>query len=262
MNYKEEIEKFVIKGFENIYPNPNYEKSFVLKNREDNFITQPKKGFGYHIWASSLKSSQAFAYNIFSGVENAELVFEFHMPVFNQDAQIDVKIEKNQTIELYEVKAFEITKMEHIEFKEKYFTQAEYKRPEIAESFIQFLYTVTRFFEQDNQKIYGGGIKQLCSHLLGIINIMNQPIYEGKHFKLYSLCFDNPFTPRFEQDISRYKTTLSKFKRLVDDFLKSIDIDSRVEYCGFLSAREYISGNKEILGKENYEYLANRYFSY
>jgi hypothetical protein len=52
MNYKEEIEEFVIEGFERIYPNPTSRKSFVLKNKKDNFITQPQKGFEYHRWAS------------------------------------------------------------------------------------------------------------------------------------------------------------------------------------------------------------------
>jgi hypothetical protein len=260
MNYKEEIEEFVIEGFERIYPNPTSRKSFVLKNKKDNFITQPQKGFEYHRWASSLKSSQAFAYNIFSGIEGSALIFEFHMKVFDTDAQIDVKIEKNQTIDLFEVKAFEIVKMEDIEFKEKYFTKTEYKRPEIAEPFIKFLNIVLEFFDQENRRIYGGGIKQLCSHLLGILNTMNDPEYENKNFKLYSLCFDNLFSPKFERDLTNYKNTLTKFKNLVDDFLIEINMDSRIEYFGFLSAREYMMKNKEFLGKTNYEYVIKRYF--
>lgn len=260
MNYKEEIEKFVIDGFEKNHSNPTYYKSFVLKNKKDNFITQPQKGFEYHRWASSLKSSQAFAYNIFSGVESSALMFEFHMKVFDTDAQIDVKIEKNQTIELFEVKAFEIVKMEDIVFKEKYFTKTEYKRPDIAEPFIKFLNIVLDFFVQDNRRIYGGGIKQLCSHLLGILNTLNEPEYENKKFKLYSLCFDNLFSTKFERDLTNYKNTLSKFKKLVDDFLIEINVDSRIEYFGFLSTREYIMKNKELLGKRNYDYVIKRYY--
>jgi len=260
MNYKEEIEKFVIDGFEEINPNPTYSKPFVLKKRKDNFVTEPQKGFEYHRWARSLKSSQAFAYNIFSGVVNSGLMFEFHMKVFDTDAQIDVKIEKEQTIELFEVKAFEIVKMEDIEFKEKYFTKTKYKRVDIAEPFIKFIKTVIKFFEKEGQKIYGGGIKQLCSHLLGILNTMNELGYENKNFKLYSLCFDNPFTPKFERDLINYKNTLSKFKKLVDDFLIELNVDSRIEYFGFLSAREYIKENKEFLGKRNYDYVSKRYF--
>jgi hypothetical protein len=38
MDYKEEIEKFVIDGYEKIYSHPTYHKSFVLKNKNDNFI--------------------------------------------------------------------------------------------------------------------------------------------------------------------------------------------------------------------------------
>lgn len=260
MNYKEEIEKYVIDGFVRINPNPTCYKSYILKNRKDNFVTEPQNGFEYHRWANSLKSSQAFAYNIFSGVVNSGLVFEFHMPVFDKDAQIDVKIERQQTIDLFEVKAFEFVKMENIEFKEKYFKKSEYKRLEIADLYIKFLKTVIKFFEQEEQKIYGGGIKQLCSHLLGIINVMNEPRYENKNFKLYSLCFDNPFTPKFERDIISYKNTLSKFKKLVDNFLIELNVASRIEYFGFLSAREYINKNKEFLGKRNYDYVLKRYF--
>ena len=260
MNYKEEIEKFVIDGYEMINSDPAYIKPFVLKNKKDNFITEPQKDFEYHRWASSLKSSQAFAYNIFSGVQNNGLVFEFHMPVFDTDAQLDVKIENGQTIELFEVKAFEIIKMENVEFKEKYFSKTEYKRKDIAEPFIKFLETVIEFFKQENEKIYGGGVKQLCSHLLGILNTMNEPGYENKKFKLYSLCFDNLFSSRFEQDLINYKNTLSKFKELVDKFLIDINVDSRIEYLGFLSAQEYISKNKKLLGKRNYDYVLKRYF--
>jgi hypothetical protein len=260
MNYKEEIEKFVIDGFERINSNPTYYKSFILKNRKDNFVTEPQMGFEYHRWASSLKSSQAFAYNIFSGVKNSKLMFEFHMKVFDTDAQIDVKIEKKQTIELFEVKAFEIIKMEDIKFKEKYFTKTEYKRVDIADPFIKFLKTVLKFFEQDGQRIYGGGIKQLCSHLLGILNTMNKPEYQNKNFKLYSLCFDNPFSPKFERDLTNYINTLSKFKKLVDDFLKELNVDSRIEYFGFLSAREYLNKNEKFLGKRNYDYVLKRYY--
>jgi len=260
MTYKKEIEEFVIEGFKKINPNQTDSKSFVLIDKVDNFITHPPKGFDYHRWACSLKSSQAFAFNIFSGIESSALKFEYHMKVFDTDAQIDVKTEKNHTIELFEVKAFEIIKMEDIRFKEKYFTKAEYKRPEIAESFMKFLNIVIVFFEKENQSIYGGGIKQLCSHLLGIINTMNEPEFENKNFILYSLCLDNHFSPKFEQDLSNYKNTLSKFKKLVDDFLIEIDVNSRIEYFGFLSSREYLMKNKDLLGKKNYDYVMKRYF--
>jgi hypothetical protein len=74
------------------------------------------------------------------------------------------------------------------------------------------------------------------------------------------LCFDNLFSPKFERDLTNYKNTLTKFKNLVDDFLIEINMDSRIEYFGFLSAREYMMKNKEFLGKTNYEYVIKRYF--
>ncbi|MEZ4978596.1 MAG: hypothetical protein R2772_04795 [Chitinophagales bacterium] len=261
MNYQEEIEDFVIRGFNKVNSEPGYLKSFVLKNKEDNFINKPSSDFDYHRWANSLKSSQAFAHNIFSGVQNPTLIFEFHMEVFNRDAQIDVKIENELTIELFEVKAFEIIKMEEIDFAPKYFNKEEYKQADLADAFIDFLYDVKNAFAKEYNKIYGGGIKQLCSHLLGIINSLDKVEYQRKNFKLYSLCLDNNFTPRFERDLTNYKTTITKFKKLVDAFLKKNNLHLRIEYYGFLSAREYISKNKELLGQKNYDYVMNRYFS-
>jgi len=260
MNNQEIIKEFVVKKFDEVCPKCNIEKSLVLKKREDNFITFPKSGFGYHRWAGSLKSSQAFAYNVFSGVNNPTLEFEFPMEVFDNPAQVDVKIEntKNQTIELFEVKMFEIVKIEDIKFKKKYYTEIEYKCSDIAKPFIKFISNVIENFE--GQKIYGGGIKQLCSHLLGILNTMDKPDYKDKKFELYSFCFDNPFIPKFETDLKNYKKALMKFKPLVDEFLKSIKVDSRVEYCGFLSASEYVKKNERLLGKENYDYVMKRYF--
>lgn len=264
MNYKEEIENFVVKGFKNnnIPLITDNKHNFVLKNRTKNFITTPPKGFKYHRWAGSLKSSQAFAYNIFSGVNSKPLEFEFPMVVFDRDAQIDVMLnnETTNTIELFEVKAFEIIQLgkNKIDFKEKYFDKTQYKRPAISDPFIKFLKKVIKSF--DDQKIYGGGVKQLCSHLLGIINIMNEPKYVNKKFKLYSFCFDNPFSTRFEQDLTNYKETIAKFKKIVDEFLKDIKVNERVEYFGFLSASEYINKNEDFLGEENYNYIVKRYF--
>ncbi|MEZ7885616.1 MAG: hypothetical protein QMB39_10175 [Bacteroidales bacterium] len=264
MNYKEEIENFVVKGFKNnnIPLITDNKHNFVLKNRTKNFITAPPKGFKYHRWAGSLKSSQAFAYNVFSGVNSNHLEFEFPMAVFDRDAQIDVMLNNETTniIELFEVKAFEITQLgkNKIDFKEKYIDKTQYKRPAISEPFIKFLKKVIKCFE--GQKIYGGGVKQICSHLLGIINIMNEPKYVNNKFILYSFCFDNPFSTRFEQDLTNYKETIAKFKNIVDEFLKDIKVNERVEYFGFLSASEYIIKNKEFLGEENYNYVLKRYF--
>ncbi|WP_298286842.1 hypothetical protein [uncultured Lutibacter sp.] len=264
MNYKEEIENFVVIGFKknNIQLITDNKHNFVLKNETENFITKPPKDFKYHRWAGSLKSSQAFAYNVFSGINKPTLKFEFPMEAFDRAAQIDVMFEdlNSQTIELFEVKAFEINNLgvNKIMFEDKYFTKTEYKRSDIAELFIDFLNTVIKNFE--NQKIYGSGIKQLCSHLLGIINTMDKPYYANKKFKLYSFCLDNPFSNKFEQNINNYKVTLSSFKDLVDKFLIDIKVNERVEYCGFLSASEYINKNVKLLGKENYDYVIKRYF--
>ena len=277
MSYKEEIEKFVIDGYKNVCTisylrerkfnrskmplETDGKHNFVLKNREDNFITTPEKNFKYHRWAGSLKSSQAFAYNIFSGVKDRE--FEFSMEVFDRPAQIDVRIEDvvTQTIELFEVKMFEIMKKEKIEFESKYDDKANYKHlsEDIAVAFIKFKNEVINHF--DGQEIYGGGIKQLCSHLLGILNIMNESKYKNKKFKLHSLCFDIAFSDKFGRDIDNYQETLITFKRLADKFLKEIKVDSRVEYCGFLSAIGYVvcEAKEELLGKENYGYVMERY---
>ncbi|MFH1121891.1 MAG: hypothetical protein V1775_18885 [Bacteroidota bacterium] len=260
MNYQEEIKRFVIKGFENVHPSLNIQKSLVLDKKEDNFIKDPKAGYDYHRWARSLKSSQAFAFNIFSGIVNPSLEFEFHMKVFDRDAQIDVKFENNHTIELFEVKAFEIVNMGAIQFEEKYFTKTLYRNSDIAEPFIKFIKEVIDFFKKDGSRIYGGGVKQLCSHILGILNTMNNPDSVNKKFKLYSLCFDNSFNQRFELDLNNYRKTLEKFKILVDKFLNEIKVDTRVEYCGFLSASDFINNNEVLLGKENFDYVLKRYF--
>jgi hypothetical protein len=91
MSYDKEIEKFVVDGYKYARSISTFETggkhNFVLKNRDDNFITKPEN-LKYHRWAGSLKSSQAFAYNIFSGVKDVE--FEFEMDVFGRPAQIDV----------------------------------------------------------------------------------------------------------------------------------------------------------------------------
>lgn len=268
MNYKKEIEEFVIKGFKKVNPVQyvtDYKNKFLLEKRENNFISIPYKGFDYHRWSGSLKSSQAFAYNIFSGVKNKK-EFEFCMKVFDRPAQIDVMIENSEsnTIELFEVKMFEIINLssKKIEFKQSYDNIDEYNYCDrkFAEKFLAFLKKVIKHFEQKKQRIYTSGIKQLCSHLLGILNTINEPNYIDNKFKLYSFCFDNPFANKFNEDIENYKKTLVEFKILVDEFLKDIGLDSRIEYYGFLSATEYIKKNKQFLGKENYEYVMNRYF--
>ena len=52
MGYKEEIKKFVVDGYKYAHSISTFETdskhNFVLKNRKDNFITLPPKGFKYH----------------------------------------------------------------------------------------------------------------------------------------------------------------------------------------------------------------------
>jgi len=262
MNYQETVKKFVIEGYRNRQTQliTDGKHDFVLKSEKDNFISPPE-GFRCHRWAGSLKSSQAFAYNVFSGIKDPSLQFEFPMEVFDRPAQVDVKIENKETktIELFEVKMFEFIQKGTIKFKDRYYIETEYKkRSNIANPFKEFISTVVKTF--DGKRIYGEGIKQLCSHLLGILNTLEKTDYEDKKFKLYSFCFDNPFTPKFEKDLQNYKETLDKFKLLMDKFLKEIEVDSRIEYYGFLSSYEYIKKNKILLGEDNYNYVMKRYF--
>lgn len=264
MSYKSEIEKFVIEGYKNNDKAlVSGKHNFVLNDKIDNFITVPPKNFKYHMWASSLKSSQAFAYNIFSGVKDASLKFEFEMKVFDRAAQVDVKLEnlESNVIELFEVKAFEICNLglNKIVFKDKYYTKNLYVQNDIADQFINFLNIIIHDFE--NQRIYGSGIKQLCSHLLGIINISEEAEYKNKKIKLYSLCFDKEFTPKFKDNLENYKDALKKFKTHTDKFLKDNKLDKKIEYCGFLSATEYVNNNKKLLGDDNYKYVLKRYLN-
>lgn len=182
------------------------------------------------------------------------------MPVFNRAAQMDFMLENtiSNTIELYEVKAFEITYKHKIEFAEKYFDENKYQRQDLAQYYINFLDEV--IFNFEGKIIYGGGIKQLCSHLLGIINIMEKETYKDKKFKLFSLCFDNPFTPKFESDLNNYKEALIEFKVLVDEFLIKHKLNSRIEYYGFLSSYDYLNMNRTLIGEDNYNYVIKRYY--
>lgn len=270
MNYNDEIINFSIKGFENTGKtlHTNGIHQHVLKNLQDNFFGSIPRDFKFHRWAGSLKSSQALAFNIFSGVNHAE--FEFDMWALdefsNHKACVDVAIDENKFVKLYEVKMFEIVnsrgknkifhKPEHL----KYFKSENYKwNKEIISHFIEFIKKVQIQFK--DKQIYGDGLKQLCCHLLGIINEMT--INDGKLLRkkveLYSLCFDYPFSVKFEEDFKNYKETLQEFKILVDKFLLQIEMDSRIKYFGFLSLEKYLSENKLFLGEENYNYVRKRY---
>ena len=271
MNYNDKIIDFTIKGFEQTKGGivTNGIHKHVLNNKLDNFFGK-LPDFKFHRWAGSLKSSQAFAYNIFSGVNNA--IFEYDMRALDNNelhkACIDVAIEnKSGIVDMYEVKMFEIAgsvgknQIFHKPEQQKYFCPDNYRwNKKIVEPFISFIQNVRTDF--NNQCIYGGGIKQLCCHLLGIINEMT--IETGrladKKVELYSLCFDNQFLHQFEKDIENYKKALEQFKHLANIFLQEINIDDRIKYYGFLSANEYIKRNEQLLGKENCDYVKKRYF--
>ena len=268
MNYQTSLINFSINGFKNITDKfeLNGTHSHVLKNKLDNFFG-PKPDFKLHRWAGSLKSSQALAYNLFSGMKSR--TFEFDMWALDNDkihkAFVDVAIETDNTVKLYEVKMFEIihlgkNKIFHKLASQKYFNIDNYYwSKEVAKTFIPFLQEVQLLFK--DEKVYGEGIKQLCCHLLGIINEMT--IKDGKLYdkrvELFSLCFDFPINDKFKKDLLNYIKALSKFKILVDKYLKEIHMDSKIEFMGFLSLNEFLENNSELLGSANCKYISNRY---
>lgn len=268
MNYQTSLINFSIDGFKNI--TDKYElngtHSHVLRNKFENFFG-PKPDFKLHRWAGSLKSSQALAYNIFSGVKSR--TFEFDMWALDNDklhkAYVDVAIETDKTIQLYEVKMFEIVHLGknnifHKSASQKYFNIDNYYwSKEVAKTFIPFLQELQLLFK--DEKVYGEGIKQLCCHLLGIINEMTikEGKLHGKRVELFSLCFDFPINDKFERDLQNYIETLSKFKKLVDKYLIEINMDSKIEFMGYLSLNEFLKNNSSLLGSANSTYISNRY---
>jgi len=244
----------------------------VLKNKYDNFIKMPPSNFKFHRWAGSLTSSQAFAYNIFSGVGNAE--FEYNMWALDYNplhkACVDVAIEDEKgDIDMYEVKMFEFATSvgkNQIFHKEgrKYFNPKNYNcsTQEIAESFTYFIESVVNHFK--NRSMYGEGIKQLCCHLLGIINEKTK--YDklcDKKVRLHSLCFDHNFGSHdFTQSLESYRKILKEdFFPIVNNYLEKINMHDQIEYCGYLGASDYIENNIELLGIANYDYVKKRYFN-
>jgi len=271
MSYKDEIINFVTLGFDRTGKKleTNGIHNHVLKNKTDNFFG-PKPNFKFHRWAGSLKSSQALAYNIFSGITDAK--FEYEMWALDNNplhkACIDVAFENgDNVIKMFEVKMFEFTNSAgknnifNKAEQQKYYIIDNYKwNKQIAEKFISFIGDVkTHFFDKS---IYGEGIKQLCCHLLGIINEMtiNDGKLIGKNVELYSLCFDKPFSLKFKRDIDNYQHTLEQFQNLVDNFLKETEFDKRIKFYGFLPLSTYLKDNSIFLGSKNYDYIMNRYF--
>lgn len=270
LQYKDRIVEFSVSGFQNTGKklNTNGKHSHVLQNKYENFFGERPK-FKLHRWAGSLKSSQAFAYNIFSGIKEKE--FEYPMRALDSDpnhrACIDVAIKSGNRVDLYEVKMFEIVnskginKIFHTKQQEKYLDPNNYVwNVSIANDFIAFIKNVQSHFL--DRQVYGEGLKQLCCHLLGIINEVTIPDgnLQSNIVNLHSLCFDKAFSPEFHHDIENYKNALQDFKFLTDKFLKDLDLDSRIKYQGFLSAEKFIIENQKDLGIENFEYVLKRYY--
>ena len=276
----EESRKFAIKGFEQSVGTHelNGTHGHVLKNKEDNFFDysnfiKKHPALKFHYWAGSLTSSQAFAYNIFSGVTNVR--FEYDMWALSRDkwhkACVDVAIEKeNGVIDMYEVKMFEVVgvgKNKIFHERPEYLKIENYRcsTDEVAKHFKSFIECVNKRFE--DRLIYGGGIKQLCCHLLGITNEMTnikcdkyQQLY-NKKVRLYSLCFDHNFNSKqFTQSLESYRKVLSEFSPMVERYLENVKLQDQIEYCEYLGASEYIKKNKEFLGTNNFEYVNKRYF--
>lgn len=265
MNYVEEIRNFAIEGFNNCTKSYLLKKPYrhVLQNKEENFISIPSNDFRYHIHAGSLTSSQAFSYNMFSGVKDCKVEFEHKVKVFSTPSQIDVKLEhpNKDLIELFEVKVFELIDRgkNKIDFAPSYWNSALYRNPILGRRLIEFLNDVIKHFTDQN--IYGGGIKQLCSHLIGLVNSYDATTLSRSKFILYSLCHDYPFIKKYEEDLESYQNATTRFKLLVDKLLRDLDIDTRIAYHGYIGASEYMHLNLARVGQVNYDYVNKRYFN-
>lgn len=107
------IKDYVIKQFQLVNKDAIFDekRNHVLLNKEDNFFNYDHNRLNrsrFHIWAGSLKSSQAFAWNFFYGNPSAK--FEYELKAIDTPAQIDVAIHKDQVIDLFEVKMYEFMK--------------------------------------------------------------------------------------------------------------------------------------------------------
>ena len=267
------LTEFLVDGFLRL---PDKNKSSIRtgyklyeRNQLDNFITEPPPGYNFHQYAYSLMSSQAFAYNLMSGIDGIkfEVKFKTLKPYENQPAypaQIDAMIVQDNTVRLYEVKAFELyaQAMDAIfkgERGDRYFEKECYFDPEFAsEHFIPFLNAVKDKF--CGRTIYASGVKQLCSHLLGIINCLDEERLLGKKVELYALCFDKmKGLGEFEGWLDGYKKDLECFGELANGLLEGYDkTRGKVKFCGYIGAWNFM--NSTSIGNANYDYMKNRYY--
>jgi len=277
------IEKYLIDGFKQRYGDktpefvPDPRNHLVITNyKADNFIGPPEKRKGFAYWKlgkryklddgspkytsddGSLRSSQAFAYNIFSNVPGVK--FEVQLQAIDRPAQVDVMLAEGKTSHLFEVKALEIMSSEKVKFRDAYNYICSY-RTEYAQQYMEFIKRVKRRFNEEDSQVYGGGVKQLCCHLLGILQEMNNgELKDFSTIKFYSLCLDEEFSPQFAVRLKKYRETLEAFAGLVREYLQGIGQDHRIEYCGYIGASDYIKEHRVLIGEENYEYVKNRYF--
>lgn len=237
----------------------------VLKDFKLNFNgydDKPKlNGFKLHKYAASLTSSQAFAYNVFSDFLNVKFEYRLYAIERHNPAQIDVAIknDKSSELNLYEIKMFEeIEAPKGINFHWKYFDITLYPRLEkaVAEKYIEFIKRIRKTFG-DREDVYGYGLKQLCCHILGILNETgkNGKLF-GKYKKinLFSLCFDGWDDSKFEDGLCAYKGVLKEFQKHASNFLSDIGLSETICYCGYMGSTEFISNNKSVS-----EYAKKRY---
>lgn len=265
MNLDKSIKQFVFEGFKKIDVKAGFVQgsSLVLQNAADNFRIPLDPHSKTHRWIASLKSSQAFALNMFNGIDSKNTIeFEVGHKALTTKAQIDVRItdENQQRVELYEVKAFEFITPKKIEFAVSYFNKESYKGFKYTDAYINFITEVVRVFSENNTVLYGEGIKQLCCHILGILNELDTQ-YKGKKIELYSLCLDAKIgNSNYQEMVKNFEAALSKFQSQVNKFLSDLNLSDQIEYKGFLDAYEYFKETITVKDSDANDYLKKRYF--
>lgn len=240
MGMEERIKEYVIRQFQLVNKDAIFDekRNHVLFNKEDNFFNYDHNRLNrcrFHIWAGSLKSSQAFAWNLFNGNPSAK--FEYELKAIDTPAQIDVVVKKDKVIDLFEVKMYEFMKNKPAKFKDAYFKDDSYAYlcNNIKKKYMEFISEVVIRF---GKKHYGEGLKQLSCHLLGILNECNGKLKDYSKINLYSVCYDFFEDNSFIKKLNLYKQDLSTFKTMIDSFLESLGLSYKIKYHGFLSASE------------------------
>lgn len=240
MGIEARIKDYVIRQFQLVNKDAIFDekRNHVLFNKEDNFFNYDHNRLNrsrFHIWAGSLKSSQAFAWNFFYGNPSAK--FEYELKAIDTPAQIDVAIHKDQVIDLFEVKMYEFIKNKPAKFEDAYFIDNSYPYlcDKIRNKYMEFISEVVIKFGKEH---YGEGLKQLSCHLLGILNESNGKLKNYSKINLYSVCYDFYEDNAFIKKLNLYKQDLSTFKTMTDGFLESLGLSNKIEYHGFLSACE------------------------